>query len=164
MGQTYALVSTPDLHQLTTPALYTATFLVAFVGGVIPFVINVEVFLLAVAALTSSSPTVVVGLATAGQMLAKFLLYLAGKGVIHSTSLRWRSRDRAAGTFEKYRKHSLALVGFSSVTGFPPFYGISLLAGAARLPLVAFMVIGTLGRILRFTLIYLAPAWLHLRL
>jgi membrane protein YqaA with SNARE-associated domain len=155
-------VWTPDLHQLGTPAVYTATFLVAFVGGIIPFVINVEVFLIAVAALTSSSPVVVVGLASAGQMLAKYLLYLAGRGVLQSKRIRWRSRDKAAGTFEKYRRHSLALVGFSSFTGFPPFYGISLLAGAARLPILPFLVVGTAGRVVRFTLVYLAPALLQL--
>ena len=152
-----------DLHQLTTPALYTATFLVAFLGGVIPFVINVELYLLAVAALTRASPVAIVGLAASGQMLAKYLLYLAGKGALKSRSIRWKTRDRAAGTFEKYRSHSLALVGFSSTTGFPPFYAISLLAGAARLPLASFMIIGTLGRIVRFGAVYLAPAWLHLR-
>lgn len=153
----------PALHDLTMPALYAATFLMAFLSGVVPFVINIELYLVAVAALSRAPAPLMVGLAVAGQMLAKTVLYFAGKGVLKFRFIRWERQEAAARTFERYRRHSLAVVALSSVTGFPPFYGISLLAGALRLPLAAFLVVGTFGRIVRFTVVYLAPGWLHLR-
>jgi membrane protein YqaA with SNARE-associated domain len=152
----------PALHDLTLPALYAATFVVAFVSGIVPFVINIELILVAIAALSRAPAPAIVGLAVAGQMLAKFFLYQAGRGALKLKFIRWERRDAAAATFEKYRRHSLALVGFSAVTGFPPFYGISLLAGAVRLPLASFLVVGTAGRVVRFTIVYLAPGWLHI--
>jgi membrane protein YqaA with SNARE-associated domain len=154
---------TARLHELTMPALYAATFLVAFVSGVVPFVINIEVYLLAVAAFSRAPAPAIVGLTVAGQMAAKCVLYMAGKGMLNLRFIRWERREAAVRIFEKYRGHSLAVVGFSAVTGVPPFYGISLASGAVRLPLLWFLVVGTMGRIVRFTVVYLAPAWLHLK-
>ena len=102
---------------------------------------------MAIAALSRAPAPAIVSLAVAGQMLAKFLLYQAGKGVLRLKFIRWERRDAALATFEKYRHHSLALVGFSALTGFPPFYGISLLSGAVRLPLASFLTVGTIGRV-----------------
>lgn len=144
------------------PALYAGTFLIALASGLIPFVINIELYLVAVAALARAPAPAIVGLTVAGQMLAKFILYQSGAGAVKLRFIRWERRDRAAATFEKYRRHSLAVVAVSALTGFPPFYGISLLAGAVRLPVVPFMVVGTLFRIVRFSLVYLAPGWLGL--
>ena len=44
-----------SLSTLSTVALYAATFAFAFVSGIIPFVLNIELYLLAVAALTDAS-------------------------------------------------------------------------------------------------------------
>jgi membrane protein YqaA with SNARE-associated domain len=154
---------TSGADMLTTLGLYAATFLMGLVSGVVPFVINIEVYLVGVAALSQAPAPVIVGLATAGQMSAKFLLYQAGNGALNFRFIRWKRREAAARTFEKYRAHSFAVVAVSSLTGIPPFYGISLAAGALRLPLASFLIIGTLGRIVRFTVVYLAPGWLHLK-
>jgi membrane protein YqaA with SNARE-associated domain len=148
---------------LTDIALYAATFGMGLVSGLVPFAINLEIYLLGVAALSRASAPAVVGLAVAGQMLAKFLLYQAGKGALHSRFIRWKRREAAVRTFEKHRTHALAVVAVSSITGLPPFYGVSLAAGAVRLPLASFLVVGTVGRLVRFTLVYLAPGWLHLK-
>jgi hypothetical protein len=40
-----------DLAGLTTPALYIISFLVAVASGLIPFIINIEAYLIAVAAI-----------------------------------------------------------------------------------------------------------------
>jgi membrane protein YqaA with SNARE-associated domain len=152
----------PALHDLTLPAIYAGTFAMGFVSGVLPFVINTELCLVGVAALSRAPAPAVVGCAVGGQMLAKYLLYLTGKGALNLRFVRRERRDTAARTFERHRHHSLALVGFSAVTGLPPFYGISLLAGAVGLPLTSFLVVGTIGRIVRFTVVYLAPGWLHI--
>jgi membrane protein YqaA with SNARE-associated domain len=156
-------LSAPDPAQFSTLALYVGTFLMALVSGVVPFVLNIELYLVAVAAMSRAPAPAIVGLTVAGQMLAKYLLYLAGKGALSSRFIRMERREAAIKTFEKYRTHSLSVVAFSSVTGFPPFYGISLAAGMVKLPLLSFMVVGTIGRIARFTAVYLAPGWLHLQ-
>jgi membrane protein YqaA with SNARE-associated domain len=153
---------TSMVGDLALPALYAATFLVAFVSGIVPFVINAELCLAGVAALSPAPAPAIVGLAVAGQMLAKCTLYLAGRGVLDLKCIRWERREAAAATFERYRGHSLALVAFSAVTGVPPFYGVSLLAGAVGLPLARFLVVGTIGRTVRFTVVFLAPGWLHI--
>lgn len=147
----------------TTPAFYTATFLMGLASGLIPFVINLEIYILGVAALSHASAAPIVGCAAAGQLLAKFLLYQAGRGAFKFRFVRWERRAAAVSTLEKYRGHSLAVVALSSLTGLPPLYGVSLAAGAMALPLGRFLVIVALGRIARFTVVFLAPAWLHLK-
>jgi membrane protein YqaA with SNARE-associated domain len=148
---------------LSTLALYAATFLMGLVSGTVPFVINLEIYLLGVAALSKAPAPAIVGLAAAGQMLAAYLLYLAGRGVLGAKFVRWKRREAAVKAFERYRAHSLALVAVSSITGIPPFYGVSLAAGTVRFPMARFLIVGTIGRVIRFTLVYLAPAWLHLK-
>jgi len=150
-------VNVPDLHTLSTAALWAVTFLTALVSGLIPFVINIELYLLAVAALTQASPVAIVGLATAGQMLAKFILYLAGRGALNVKWIQRGAASKAASAFAKRPASGLTVVAVSAVTGFPPFYGVSLMAGTLRLPLLAFMTIGTIGRVIRFGAVYLIP-------
>jgi len=151
-----------DVGSLATPVLYVASFLLAVASGLIPFVINIELYLIAVAALAHASPVPIIGLVTMGQMTAKLILYLSGRGVRNLEFLRRVRLDKAAAVFEKHRRHSLGVVGFSALTGFPPFYAVSLLAGALRLPLLQFLVVGTIGRIVRFSAVYLAPGLFHL--
>ena len=64
-----------DLPAMSTAALRAATFFLAFGSGIIPFVFNLELYLLAVATFTDASALAIVGLATAGQTIAKFLVY-----------------------------------------------------------------------------------------
>jgi membrane protein YqaA with SNARE-associated domain len=151
-----------DLASLTTPVLYVVSFLVAVASGLIPFVINIEAYLIAVAAIAHASPVPMVGTVTAGQMTAKLILYLTGMGALNLKFIHKEKMARAASAFEKHRRHSMAVVGFSSLVGLPPFYAVSLLAGALRLPLVEFMVVGTVGRVIRFGAVYLVPNLFHL--
>lgn len=145
------------ISSLGTAALWAATFLFALASGIIPFVLSIELYLLAVATLTDASPVAIIGLATAGQSLAKLILYLVGRGALNIKWVERAAASKAAGVFAKRPGSSLRLVAFSSVTGFPPLYGVSLLAGSIRLPLIAFMVIVTIGRVIRFGAVYLAP-------
>ena len=43
------------------------------------------------------------------------------------------------------------------MTGVPPFYAVSFMAGALRLSAAAFLAIGTTGRVIRFTAVFLFP-------
>ena len=82
-----------NLSSLSTAALWAATFAFGLVSGIIPFVLNIELYLLAVAALTDASAVPTVGLATAGQTLAKVILYLVGKGALN---IRWVKKSAAS--------------------------------------------------------------------
>src|SRR5512136_2683486 len=62
--------------------LYLTTYIVGVISGLVP-VVNLEIYLVWVAALTPRSQAVAItGLATIGQMTAKTLMYLAGAGVL----------------------------------------------------------------------------------
>lgn len=145
------------LASLGTVALYAATFGFAFVSGVIPFVLNIELYLLAVAALTDAPAVAIVGLATAGQTAAKLVLYLVGKGALNLTWVKKSASSKAAGAFAKRPGSGLSIVAASAVIGFPPLYAVSLVAGTLRLPIASFTVIIVIGRVIRFATVYLAP-------
>lgn len=146
-----------NLSSLGTVALYAATFGFAFLSGVIPFVLNIELYLLAVAALTDAPAAAIVGLATAGQTAAKLVLYLVGKGALNIRWVKKSASSKAAGAFAKRPGGGLGVVAVSSVIGFPPLYAVSLLAGTLRLPLAAFTVVIIVGRAIRFGAVYLVP-------
>jgi membrane protein YqaA with SNARE-associated domain len=150
-------VDTSYLPALSIAWVYAATFAFALVSGVIPFVLNIELFLLAVAALTDASIVAVVGLATAGQTIAKVILYLVGKGALNIKWVKKSASSKAAGAFAKRPGSGLSIVACSALVGFPPLYGVSLIAGTLRLPVVAFTVIIAAGLLIRFAGIYLAP-------
>jgi membrane protein YqaA with SNARE-associated domain len=154
-------VSFSDLPALGTVALWTATFLIALVSGLIPFVLNIELYLLAVATLTKASPVAIVALTTAGQMLAKFILYQVGRGALNVKWIRRGTMSKAADAFVKHPASSMTVVAVSALTGFPPFYGVSLMAGTLRLPLVSFLTVGTVCRVIRFGAVYWAPSLFH---
>jgi len=151
-----------NLGSLATPTLYAASFLLVVASGLIPFVINIELYLIAVAALAHASPVPMIGLVTMGQMTAALILHFSGRGVHNLEFFRRVRLDRAEAAFKKHPRHSLGVVGLSSLTGLPPFYAVSLLSGALRLPSLRFMVIGTIGRVVRFSAVYLAPGLFHL--
>ena len=146
-----------DLPATGTAALYAATFLLALGSGLIPFVINTELYLLGVAALTDASPAVIVALATSGQMAGKFAVYQAGRGALNVGWIRRSASSRAAIAMNRRPANALAVVALSSVAGCPPFYAVSFLAGTLRLPLAAFLAIGITGRVIRFAAIFLVP-------
>jgi membrane protein YqaA with SNARE-associated domain len=62
------------------------------------------------------------------------------RGVLERASAAVAARGGAAGS----------LVFTSAVIGVPPFYGVSLAAGALHMRLRSFLVGGALGRIVRF--------------
>jgi membrane protein YqaA with SNARE-associated domain len=162
IGQTQGIrMGSWNLAALTTPVLYVVSYLVALLSGLIPFVINIEAYLIAVAAIAHASPVPMVGTVTAGQMTAKLILYLSGSGALKLKFVRKEKMAKASAAFEKYHNHSTGVVALSSIVGLPPIYGVALLAGALRFPLLRFMVVATLGRIIRFGAVYMLPGLFH---
>lgn len=134
-------------------------FAATFVSAIVPWV-NAEIMVLALPALASSSSALalLVVIATAGQMTGKLAVYWAGRGSAACPSprvarmiARWEplcaaSPGRAAG-----------LVALSSAVGIPPFFVMTLVAGALRMDVARFLAAGTCGRLIRFGTLVLVP-------
>lgn len=136
----------------------TGTVIVCFASGFVP-VINAELYLLLLASMIPTSMLLpVLLLATVGQMSAKSLIYLTGKGVIHlpvkklttgiaSMEERIERWENGAGTF----------IFVSAFTGFPPFYLSTFAAGTLRLRYNYFLAAGFAGRLMRFSAVIIFP-------
>jgi membrane protein YqaA with SNARE-associated domain len=123
-----------------------------------------EIMVLSLASLVGSPLELVTlaAMAAAGQMTGKAMTYWAVRGGLtlgadaHSEKLeRWRGR------FQRTPKRSFALVFVSAVAGVPPFYLITLLAGALKLPFAPFAALGACGRLLHFGAVVFAPGLLR---
>lgn len=139
------------------------SFGVGLLSGLVPAV-NTEAYLLMVATLAPHqviAPVVV--FVTAGQMLAKGLLYLAGSGAVSSRFLAARA-GRLAGLGQRLarmRASTSAVVFSSAVTGIPPFYVVSVAAGSLHWSLARFLLVGGSGRLLRFAAVVALPGLLE---
>jgi len=91
-------------------------------------------------------------------MAGKCGLYWAGRGTVKLQSGRIKAivknwQDR----FRRSQGRSLTLVFVSSAVGIPPFYVITILAGAFRLKFASFIGVGACGRLVRFGLLVFIP-------
>lgn len=144
-------------------------FGVAFASALVP-VINIEAYLGLRAAIAGVGDLWLLGLvASLGQMLGKIIWYYIG-----ASSLEWGwikrrvERPKQQARLVKWRARTeqrplLAgtLVFVSAVTGFPPFAVISVLAGQLRMNLVLFLLVGLVGRWLRFVAVLAGVGWLE---
>lgn len=146
------------LDFVTPAGIYAATFLFSLLGGIVPF-FNVEVYLLSLSALSPQAATLPVALAAClGQMAAKSLLYLAGRGLVKLPIGRAQDRIAAAAArLARAEGGAMTLVLTSALTGLPPFYAISLAAGVLRLRFLPFFVLGFGGRLARFAAVFILP-------
>jgi len=153
-----ARMTRPERRERVAKAmrLYAATLLVTLASGFVPFV-NSEVYLLTVAALhgTGNGPALVV-VATLGQMTAKSILFLSARARLRTSVPRHGALAVWSDRLQRGPRGWL-LVFVSAFAGFPPFYAISLAAGALGWPYAAFAAAGVCGRLARFSLVVLAP-------
>jgi len=142
--------------------LYAGTFVVCFLAGLIPL-INAELWLIAVTlmlATPAALPAIVV-LAALGQMSAKILLYYAARGAVSLPTGRYQDKlGRARERVARWKQRPRAVLLASATLGLPPFYVISLLAGALDIRLRTFCMIGMTGRLVRFGLL-VALCWAY---
>ncbi len=139
-------------------ALILSTMVGCFIGSLVP-VINTELIVLAAAA--AAPPELAVALvlvASISQMAAKSLLYLAGTGLLR-LPLGWMGRhvEQALAKAQAQQAASGTLLFTSASTGFPPFYVMSVASGALRIDFRRFLVVGFLGRTLRFAVLVAFP-------
>ena len=133
--------------------IYLATLIVSVLSGLVP-VVNGELYLIA-AILIAKDPTIAIVLAVivaVGQMIAKIGLYHAALGATRlGRSTRLGAKlERAQLLIERWRGKPLTLLFVSAVTGLPPFYLVSLAAGVVRIRFATFLLLGTVGRVIRF--------------
>jgi membrane protein YqaA with SNARE-associated domain len=128
-------------------------------SAVFPWV-NAEVIVLSMPAVAPSRVALVilVLIATAGQMTGKCFLYWAGRKGNKAL------RGRAGRFLEKQRERlaarpvkAVVLVLVSSVIGLPPFYVMTLVAGALRMNFAVYLTAGTTGRLVRFSALVVLP-------
>lgn len=150
---------------MTAMLAFLTTFGVCALSAVVP-VVNAEIYLLAASAMAPRElalPLIVA--AATGQMLGKSIMYYAGVGALRLPSerlrrtvarveARYRSAGKGGATFGG------GIILLSAVVGLPPFYVVSIACGLFRIPFAQFLVLGLLGRLVRFAVIVLAPqAW-----
>ncbi len=126
------------------------------VSGVVPLV-NAE---LLVVGATLAAPGIGVPLlaavSTAGQMVTKTALFALARWAPSRLPAKARSvLDRASRVVAERGGAAGSVVFASAATGLPPFYGVSLAAGALGMNPRSFVVSGSVGRVLRFG----AVAW-----
>ncbi len=158
---------------------------VAFGTSVLP-VMSVELFVVGLVTSEPSLPWIGIGAAVAlGQVAGKLLYYLAARGTIELPSTlhaklrhggrsgppsparrRWRLRTKRLRRLletvrERCHRHPhwmTTTYGVSSVIGIPPYMATAVLAGIVRMRLSLFVLVGFLGRFVRFSALAAAPA------
>jgi membrane protein YqaA with SNARE-associated domain len=87
-----------------------------------------------------------------GQMIAKIGLYHAarGAGVLGNRTKLAASLAKARALVDRWEDKPLTLLFVSAVLGLPPFYLVSLLAGLVGIRFRTFLLLGILGRVIRF--------------
>lgn len=135
-----------------------ATILLFGAFALLP-VMATEPMLLGIPALVPPSMIVPMTLlATATHMAAKTIVLLGSRNVERVVPKRYRaSLTRTCARLAGHRRLQLGTVFVSAITGLPPFYVVTMACGVLGLSLRTFLVIGTLGRAIRFGAIVAAP-------
>lgn len=146
---------------LAAGGLYLGTLLYGVVAGLVPFVVPAEFLLFGIAAKYTDWRVLAAcaALTAVGQMIAKVVLYYGARGAIERARGKRKAQiDAYRAKLEKWKDKPLVLLFVSSTLGLPPLYIISLLAGALKIRMRAFLVIGTSGRVIRFAACVAFPA------
>lgn len=138
--------------------LCLTSFAICGAGALIPF-LNTEVYLIGASAMAPRAlwvPLVVSG--TIGAMAGKVLLYYAGRGVVKLPGGRvQRGLARMQARMEEKPLVGKLLYAASAVVGVPPFYVTTVAAGAVGMNFAFFLVVGFVGRLIRFALVVALP-------
>jgi len=134
-----------------------SAFVGCVIGSFIPL-IHTELLVLGIAAFAPGAEGwLLVFVATLGTMIGKTVLYYGGVGLL---KLPMRKRERIDRYLAEARERQgiAGSVLFAAATlGFPPFYIVTVVAGAIRLNMARFWILGFIGRFIRFTAVVFAP-------
>lgn len=143
-----------------------STFGVAVASALLPL-INIEVYLGAVATGRLGATWPLAAVAALGQMVGKVAYYFLGRSSLDWAWVRRRTESpRFQAQLETWR-HRIGdrpviggLVVFAAASvGLPPLAIVSILAGSLRISFPVFLVVGFVGRLLRFATILGAVGW-----
>jgi membrane protein YqaA with SNARE-associated domain len=138
--------------------IYAASFVIGFISGLVPFV-NSELYLLVVSPLASKPALApIAALSALGQMVAKSLLFYAGRGALKIPMGRYEKKiEKVQQKFIEWENKLDLLIFVSAFVGFPPFYAVSVVAGSMKLNFTKFAIVGLVGRTMRFLAIVYFP-------
>lgn len=139
-----------------------------FASALVP-IINLEAYLAVRAAVAEVDAVWLLALVAAvGQMVGKLVWYQIGASSLDWAWVRRKvEKPKAKERLELWRGRTHdrpvlagSLVLLSAVVGLPPFAVVAVLAGQLRMSLPMFLVLGLLGRWLRFVTVLGGVAWL----
>ena len=134
-------------------------YVLALVSAVVPWV-NAELLMLAALPFVRSPLhlAVLVALMTLGQMTGKSAMYWCSRRAalkptprVRDAMARWKNR------LDRHPRSALGIVLVSSAVGIPPFYMVSIVAGALNIAFTRFLMVGTFGRLVHFAALALLP-------
>jgi len=134
-------------------------FCLTVASAIFPWV-NAEIIVLALRAGSPSKYAIflLVIAATAGQMTGKSMLYFAGrKGEQALPSKVARLMQKWRRWLEAHPSGAHGLVLISAITGLPPFYAMTLVAGAVKMKFAHYLLVGTTGRLIHFAAVAYLP-------
>ena len=142
-----------------TPLVLCAVVLVVAAASSLLPVSPVEAILVALSATAPPSLLLPVAvLATLGHMAAKIVVYLGSRKTTPVVPARQRAAlERVRALLLRRRRVRALTVLLSAFGGLPPFYLVTVCCGVLRLPLRDFIIVGTVGRGLRFGALALLP-------
>lgn len=133
--------------------LIGGAFLSSVISGLVPLVNGEVVVAGAALAATPDARLPLLGACAAGQMLAKTCLYGLARWSPERLPHRARQTLARARELRLSRRSAAAVVLTSACIGLPPFYLVSLAAGALRIPPAVFVIAGTVGIVARYAAI-----------
>lgn len=146
--------------------LLLAVLAVSFVSALFPLV-NAEAFLAWVATQDGAALVAAAALAAVGQVTGKLVWYYAGSRTVHSA---WMQRklaksgaERTLATWQRRtqeRPWAAGLLVFTAAfAGLPPYLAVAAIAGLLGVGVRMFVVLGLVGRFLRFWLVLELASW-----
>lgn len=147
-----------DFGILSNYGLYAGTYIFCVISGLVP-VVNAELFLILISStVTNSTFLPIVLLASFGQMTAKVILFLSGKGILKVSLKKYENKlQETMLKMQKWESKVDVFIFLSAFTGFPPLYLVTIAAGMTQHNFLRFFISGFLGRVLRFGLVMLFP-------
>ena len=143
----------------TVSWLIVSWYLASVVSALVPWV-NAEVLMLSALPLATTNDrlTLLVLAVTLGQMTGKSVMYWLSRGATGAGVQRLRAgMERWRDRFEERPRSACTLVFASAAIGLPPFYAVSIAAGAFKLSFGRFLAFGSAGRLLHFAALALVP-------
>jgi len=131
----------------------------AIVSAVVPWV-NGELLMISAVPLVATRPALaaLVVAVTAGQMTGKTLMYWASRKSARPRSARvQRSIERWRARLQQRPRSVLAVIFLSALIGIPPFFIVSVAAGAIGLAFPRFLAVGAAGRLAHFAGVAFVP-------